>query len=174
MTTYRTNYTYAATSTAFTPGATPQDIFTLTGSATNNVYVIKMGITTTQTNAGTNAFFIAKRSTPNTTGTHAEPAIVSYDSNNPAATAVASQYTANPGANGTLVGYLWGGWVNSPAVATAGIGSGVLEVDFMDMFGQPVCLLSASEVLGWNFKGAALPGGLSVVSYVVWYESSKT
>lgn len=174
MTTYRSNYTYAAVSTAFTPGTAPVDIFTISGSSTNNVYVIKMGIACTQTTEGVNAFFLAKRSTANSGGTHAEPAIVPYNSNNPTASAVVSQYTANPTA-GSLVGYLWGGWVNSPKVTTAGTG-GIqgIEVDFEDMFGQPVSLLSASEVLGWNFKGATLPTGLSVIAYAVWYEVSKT
>ncbi len=173
MTTYRTQFTYRAVSTAFTPGATPVDVFTLTGSATTNCYVTRMGISTTQSTDGTNAFFIAKRSTANTGGTSANPAIVPLDSQNPAATAVATQYTANPTA-GVLVGYVWGGWVFSPLVTTAAAGTSLVEVDFMDMFGQPLTLLSASEVVGWNFKGAALPGGLSVIAYVEWYEQSKT
>jgi hypothetical protein len=174
MTVYRTNNTYVATSTAFTPGATPQDIFTITGSATTNVYVIKMGISTLQTTAGANAFFIAKRSTINTGGTSAAPAIVQYQSTNVAPTATVLQYTVTPVVNGNLIGYAWGGWINSPAVATAGIGSDLFEVDFIDKFGEAMTLLSASEVLGWNFKGAALPPGLSVIAYVVWYEASKT
>lgn len=151
------------------------DVFSITGSATRNIYVLKMGISTTQTTAGVNSFYIAKRSTANAGGTSAAPVIVPWNSNNPAVSASVLQYTANPTA-GTLVGYLWGGWVNSSAVATAGVGSGYqgVEVDFMDMFGQPVSLLSASEVLGWNFKGAALPTGLSVVAYAAWYEVSKT
>jgi hypothetical protein len=132
-----------------------------------------MGISCTQNAAGINPFFIAKRSTANTGGTSAAPGIVPYDSNNAAATATVLQYTANPVA-GVLVGYAWGGWVNSPVITTAGIGGVVTEIDFVTAYGQPMALLSAAEVLGWNFKGAALPAGLSVVAYVVWTESSKT
>lgn len=174
MTVYRTNYTYSAASSAFTPGATPTDIFSITGSASSNVYVVKMGISTTQTTEGVNAFFISKRSSANSGGTSAAPAIVPHNSNNPAVSASVLQYTANPTA-GTLVGYLWGGWVNSPKAATAGIGGfqGV-ELNFQDMFGQPICLLNTSEVLAWNFKGAALPSGLSVLAYCEWYEVSKS
>ena len=174
MTTYRTNYTYSAVSTAFTPGTAPVDVFSIAGSATSNIYVQKMGITTTQTTEGVNAWFLAKRSTANSGGTSAAPTIVPNNSNNPAVSASVLQYTANPTA-GSLVGYVWGGWVNAPKVTTAGVGGiqGV-EVDFEDMFGQPICLLSAAEVLAWNFKGASLPSGLSVIAYCAWYEISKS
>ena len=167
-------FTYSAVSTAFTPGATPVDIFSITGSATSNVYVQKMGISTTQGADGVNAFFIAKRSSANTGGTSAAPGIVTYDSNNPVATASVLQYTVNPTGAGVLVGYGWGGWVSSPVITTVSAGLIGIEVDFVTAYGQPIALLSASEVLAWNFKGAALPGGLSVIAYVVWTESSKT
>jgi hypothetical protein len=174
MTVYRTNYTYGAVSTAFTPGTAPTDVFAISGSVTSNVYVTKMGISTTQTTEGINAWFLAKRSTANTGGTSAAPGIVSHNSNNPAVSASVLQYTANP-TLGTLVGYVWGGWVNSPKAATAGVGGFQgIEVDFEDMFGQPICLLSTSEVLAWNFKGASLPSGLSVLAYCEWYEVSKS
>src|ERR1700676_4399413 len=131
---YRAENTYVATSTAFTPGAAPQDIFTITGSLVSNVYVLKMGLMTTQTVAGINAFFLSKRSTLNTGGVSAAPAIVQYDINNPVAPALVQQYTTTPAANGTLEGYAWGGWVNSPAIATAGIGTDFMEVNFSDSF----------------------------------------
>jgi len=171
MTTYRTNFTYAAASSAFSPPATPTDSFTITGSATSNVYVLKMGLSTTQGALGTNAWYLVKRSAANTGGTHAAPALVPYDSNNPAASATVLQYTVNPAALGAAVGPVWNGWVNSPVVTGQGMG---IEVDFMDMFGQPLTLLSAAEVLAWNFNGAALPAALSVLAYVVWYEVSKS
>lgn len=174
MTTYRTNYTYGVVSSAFTPGTAPTDVFTITGSSTSNIYVTKMGISTTQTTEGINAWFIAKRSTANSGGTSAAPTIVSHNSNNPAVSASVLQYTANPTA-GSLVGYVWGGWVNSPKVATAGVGGFQgIEVNFEDMFGQPITLLSASQVLAWNFQGATLPSGLSALAYCEWYESSKS
>jgi hypothetical protein len=166
---------YSATSTAFTPGATPQDVFTLTGSATTQVYVLHMSISTIQTTAGTNAWFLAKRSTANSGGTAATPTIVPLTSTNGAATAVARQYTANPTA-GTLVGYNWGSWINSPTVATAGIGgSQVTEAIQLETdLGQAVHLADETEVLGFNFKGAALPAGLSVIAHVEWIEVPKS
>lgn len=166
--------TYRAASSAFTPGTTPQDVFSLTGSATANVYVTKMGLSTTQSTSGVNAWFVAKRSTANAGGTHAEPAVVPVQSGSPAATAVVSQYTANPTA-GTLVGNVWNGWLDAPVVTTTGMGGlQGLELNFMSMYGQPIALLSAAEVLAWNFNGAALPSGLSVLAWIEWFEMSKS
>ena len=167
--------TFMAASSAFTPGATPQDVFTITGNATTNVYVLKMGISTNQTTAGSNAWFIAKRSAANTGGTPATVTAVPMNSNSAAASATLNQYTANPTA-GTLIGNMWSGFVNASAPATAGVGGyqGV-EVDFFatDTYCGPIALLSASEVLAWNFGGAALPTGLSVLAWVLWAESPK-
>jgi len=164
--------TFRATSSAVTPGATPQDVFTISGNSTTNVYVQKMGISTTQTTAGINAWFVAKRSTANTGGTSASVTVVPLNANY-SAHATVLQYTANPTA-GTLIGNLWGGFVEAPAPATAGIGNLIVEVDFQSMLGQPLALLSTADVLAWNFNGAALPTGLSVIAYVQWVEYSKT
>ncbi len=162
--------TYMAASTAFTPGTAPQDIFVIKGSATTKVYVLKMGLSSTQTTEGVNAWSLLKKSTANTGGTHAEPAVIPVQSGDAAATAVVSQYTANPTA-GTSLGPLWAGWLNSPKVTTAGVGSFQgLELDFETLLGQPVGLLNASEALAWNFGGASLPSGLSVLAWVLWIE----
>ena len=167
-------FTYMAASSAFTPGATPQDVFTITGNATTNVYVLKMGISTIQTTEGVNAWYLAKRSTANSGGTPATVTPVPVQSGNFAAGATVKQYTANPTA-GTLIANLWAGWLNSPKAATAGVGGlQGIELDFESMLGQPIALLSTAEVLSWNFNGAALPSGLSVLAWALWAESSKT
>jgi len=166
--------TYVACSSAFTPGATPQDVVTLTGSATKNIYVLEMGISTTQTTAGLNAWFIAKRSAANTAGTSAGLTEVSLQSTQSAATATGLQYTANPTA-GTLVGNIWNGWINSPDIAADGPGAlNSTVVNFESLIGKPLALLSAAEVVAWNFNGAALPAGLSVLAWIKWAESSKS
>lgn len=166
--------TYMACSSAFTPGATPQDIFSITGNATTNVYVQKMGISTTQTTEGVNAWFLAKRSTANSGGTSASVTAVPMQSGNAAAAATLLQYTANPTA-GTLIANMWAAWLNSPKVSTAGIGGlQGLELDFETMYGQPIALLSAAQVLAWNFGGNALPAGLSVLAWAQWFEIPKS
>lgn len=167
--------TYMAASSAFTPGTTPEDVFTITGNATRNVYVLKMGLSTTQTTAGTNAWFIKKRSTANTGGTSAAVTAVPLQSGNTAAAGTILQYTVTPTGVGTIIGSLWNGWVNSAKVDTAGVtGLEGFEVNFETQLGQPVALLSTSEVLSWSFGAAALPAGLSVLAWVQWAESSKS
>jgi hypothetical protein len=173
MTVYRTQFTYASASTAFTPGATPQDVFIIEGTTVDNIAVIKMGISTTQTTDGVNQWNIIKRSTLNTGGTSALVPIVSYDAQNPGSLTLVQQYTVNPTA-GVTAHIAWSGWVPSPTITTVGAGNNIVEVDFVDQFGQPMMLTGSTELLAWNFGGAALPAGLSVLAYVVWYESPKS
>jgi len=166
--------TFMASSTEFSAGTAPTDVFTISGNATTNVYVLRMGISTTQTTAGSNAWYVVKRSTANAGGTHASPTVVPFNSNATAGAATILQYTVNA-TTGTLVGKLWSGHLNSVAPATAGIGGydGVV-IDFLSPMSQPIALLSAAETLAWNFGGASLPVGMSVLAWVLWAESSKT
>ena len=159
---------FSAASAAFTPGATPQDVFTITGSATRRVTVTKMSITTVQTSAGMNAWSLVKRSTANTGGTSAAVTRVPFDDAYPAATATVLQYTANPTA-GTLIGNVWSGRVASPVPASAPTGDFEKTV-LNGGLGQPVILTGTTDVLAWNFGGAALPSGLSVQACVWWTE----
>lgn len=156
---------YRATSAPFTPGATPQDVFTITGSATRLVRVTAFGICTVQTTAGINSWLVNKRSTANTAGTSTAVTRVPNKTSHPAATATVLQYTANPTA-GTLVGSIWSGRVVSPAPASVGVCVG-RDLDY-SRYG--IELVGVGEVLAWNFGGAALPPGLSVQAVVGWEE----
>ena len=60
--------TFMASST-FTPAATPTDLVIIEGSSTKTVRVVSLVITTTNTAAGSQQFFLVKRSTADTTGT---------------------------------------------------------------------------------------------------------
>lgn len=161
---------FVAASAPFTPGATPQDVFTITGSATRLVQVLKFAITTVQTTAGMNAWAVVKRSSANTGGTSAPVTRVPLDDAYPAATATVLQYTANSTGGGTLIGNVWTGRVASPAIATASGGDfekSILNGGMM----QPVRLTGITDVLAWNFGGVALPSGLSVQACVWWTEN---
>ena len=157
---------FMAASAPFTPGATPQDVFTITGSATKVVRVTRLTISTVQTTAGMNAWLLVKRSTANTGGTSVAETAIPIDDSYPAATAVVRRYTANPTA-GTLIGSLWSGRIPSPAPATA------LAMTEKCLFDgrEAVILTGTTDVLAWNFNGAALPAGLSVQASVWWTES---
>lgn len=157
---------FMAASAPFTPGATPQDVFTITGSATRAVRVIRMGLSAVQTTAGMNFWQVVKRSTANTGGTSAPVTRVPLDKLYPAATATVLQYTANPTA-GTLIGNVWSGRIAAPAPATAvGNTEKIIELSM----GTFATLVGTADVLAWNFNGVALPAGLSLTPWVMWTE----
>lgn len=158
---------YRAASAPFTPGATPQDVFTITGSATRSVRVTGSGIYTVQTTAGINAWLLNRRSTANSGGTSAPVTAVADDPSYPAATATVRQYTANPTTAGTLVGSPWSGRIVSPAPASV---ASVIGKELDSLSRKPITLTGIGDVLAWNFNGAALPAALSVQAWVSWDE----
>lgn len=159
---------FAAASAPFTPGATPQDVFTISGSVSRTVQIVRMGITTIQTTAGLNRWDLVKRSTANSGGTSALLTGVPTDKAFPAPTATVRQYTANPTTPGTLVGALWSGRVASPLAASA---AGDFEKVIDGSKGLSLILTGTGDVLSWNFAGVALPTGLSVQAWVIWMEN---
>lgn len=161
---------YLAYTTSFTPGATPTDIFTITGSASKLIRVLSMFISVVQTTSGVNLWQIVKRSTANSGGTSAAVAQIRSDQNDAAATATVLQYTANP-TLGSTVGSVWTGHISSPALASVSLPAIIgAFVYFTEDLGKPIILRSTSDVLAWNFGGVALPAGLSVRAGVRWTE----
>lgn len=158
---------FVAASAPFTPGATPQDVFTITGSATRIVRVVRMGLSCLQTTAGMNSWQIVKRAAANTGGTSAPVTRVPLDDAYPAATATVLQYTANSTGGGTLIGAIWSGRIAAPAPATA-VGNTDKVIDMA--LGNLATLTGTTDVLAWNFNGVALPTGLSLTPWVMWTE----
>lgn len=152
-------------SATFTPGATPQDVCGIAGSGGKTVTVTSMELASTQTTAGVNGWVLLKRSTLNTAGTTQTPTTVALSPVFPAGTAAVRTYTANPTA-GTLVGTIWSGVVASPAPATATTSLLGQRLDF----DKPGLTLGPTDLLAWNFNGAALPTGLSVRCTIAWTE----
>lgn len=160
---------YRAATTAFTPGSTPFDVATITGSASKTVKVTHTCLTGVQTNAGVNSWFIIKRSAANSGGTSTDVTEVPSDSNSEAASATVLNYTVNP-TTSSPVGLIWSGKVVAAAPAgSAGNLQGVC-VDLTELYGQPIVLRGTGEVLAWNFGGAALPAGLSIHVTFAWTE----
>jgi hypothetical protein len=167
---------YMASST-FTPPATPTDMVTITGSATKTVRVLALYLGTQNTAAGSQTFFVIKRSTANTGGTFVTATNVPLDSNNNAATAVAGHYTANPAALGTAVGTIRNIRRASPVLVPATF-AGVVEDSGIDLlnFGdnslldQPLTLRGVAQQLAINFNGAALVAGQIHNWWALWVE----
>lgn len=168
--------TFMASGT-FTPAATPSDIIKIIGSATKTIRVVSLKLVTTNTAAGSQQFFLIKRSADDTGGTFVAATLVPVDSNNSAATAVVGHYTANPAALGTAVGTLRTERVASP-VAVPATFAGVKEdagFDFLSLgsnmlLDQPITLRGTTQVLAVNFNGAALVAGQTHAYSIVWIE----
>lgn len=169
--------TFAASGT-FTPAATPTDMVIIEGSATKTIRVMSMRIGTTNTAAGSQQFFLIKRSTADTTGTFVAATQVPLDSANAAGTANrVGHFTANPGALGTAVGTINSVRVASPAAIPASF-AGIREISEVDLLvwmdssllDQPVTLRGVAQTLAINFGGAALVAGQTHAYNIVWIE----
>jgi len=168
-----------AISSAFTPAATPTDLVIIEGSATKTVRVLSCVIGTTNTAAGSQEFFLIKRSAADTTGAFVSAGTpVPLDSNN----AVSSvnrvgHFTANPGALGAAVGTINRTRVASP-VLVPGSFAGVVDIaefELIPWFGnslldQPITLRGVAQTLAVNFNGAALVAGQVHTYRLVWIE----
>lgn len=161
--------TYSAAAAAIAPPATPTDICKISGSATKTIYVHRVEISSTQTTAGTNTFFLVKRSTDNAGGTSAAMTAIPFVSVSPAAGATILSYTGNP-TLGTTVGNVKALHLFSPAPGSVAVPS-IGAWDFnLNPDTQAFVLSGANEVLSVNFAGAALPTGLSVNCSFSWSE----
>lgn len=156
--------TYAAAAT-FTVAASPTDIFTLTGSATKTIRVVRLTINGTNTGNTNIVTAVTKRSTANSGGTSTTPAAVPLDSNSAAGTAVARAYTANP-TLGTAVGDIRIDSAFFPTLASSNAGTDVIY-EFWDA--API-LRGTAEVLAINLKGTAITGTTVVAIDVTWTE----
>lgn len=160
--------TYSSSVNSLTPPATPTDMVTITGSASKTIRVLKMILTCVQNTAGTNTFFIVKRSTANTAGTPVAQTEMPYDSNFPTASAVVVAYTGNP-TLGTTVGTIEARKVFTPANNTAVMRENIF--DFSAGGTKPgIVLRGTGQVLALNFNGAALPAGLNINCTIEWTE----
>lgn len=158
--------TYNGASLNIVPALTATDIFTITGSASKTIRVIKVGIAGVATAAGVISVVLLKRSTANTVGTSAAVTAVPLDSNSAAASGTVLSYTANP-TTGNLVGNIVTPKVLFPAAAS--VANGYVEFEFGNQAGQAIVLRGTAQVLAVNFAGVTLAGG-SVSCYVQWTE----
>jgi len=163
----------------FTPAATPTDLVIIEGSATKTIRIVRIKIITTNTAAGSQQFFLIKRSTADTTGTFVSAGTpVPLDSTNAAATVNrAGHFTANPGALGTAVGTMNIIRAASPVAIPATFAGIVDEAgyDLLDHYvnsqlDQLVTLRGVAQTLAINFNGAALVAGQTHAYTIVWVE----
>lgn len=173
---WQSKASYLAAGT-FTPAATPTDLVIIEGSATKTVRVVSMKIFTTNTAAGSQQFFLIKRSTADTTGTFVAATAVPVDSADAAATVNrVGHFTANPGALGTSVGNAYVTRVGSPAAVPASF-AGVMQEAAVEMIPKVtsglerlLTLRGVAQCLAINFNGAALVAGQTHAYFIQWTE----
>jgi hypothetical protein len=158
---------YSATGSAFVPAATATDIYLISGSNTKTIRIHKVSVsgTTTSGSAIKCTIKLIKRSTANTGGTSVTSTIVSHDSNNATATAVAKHYTANPTV-GTDAGTIRS---ITNSFQSSGITKGSIDFDFVNDGGQPVILRGTGQNLAVNLNSTTITGGVISVS-IEWSE----
>jgi hypothetical protein len=161
--------TYSATSAiAFASAASPTDIFTITGSNSKTVRILRIGFSATQTTAGTANVLLIKRLSANAGGTSAAATSAPHDSTDSAATATVLNYTANPTSLGTSVGTVRAVRAFIPTTGTAAA-SQYYEFDVGDRAEKAIILRGNTQVLSVNLNSTTVSGGLWTI-WVEWTE----
>jgi hypothetical protein len=167
--------TYAAAGT-FTPVATPTDLITIHGSATKNVRVVSVFVTTTTTSAGSIELKLVKRSTADSGAGFNPATAVPFDSADGAATANVGHWTTNP-TLGTAVGNTNIVRIATP-VATPASFAGIVEDAGKELLpwyansllDKPIVLRGVAQALAVHFGGLSLVAGQTHAYRVVWIE----
>ena len=166
-------YTYSIATGSFTPAATPTDMLALANPSAANpannklIRVIKARITGTSTSAAPFEFAFLLRSTADGTGTHTNPVPVAHDSNDPAAVATVTQWSANPATLGTLIGT-----IEDQNITLAGgtaVGS-ILDLDLPSL-GKSV-ILRPGQFFCVNGLSGTVPGGGKFTIRLSWTEEN--
>jgi hypothetical protein len=154
--------TYTAYTAAFTAATTATDIFTIQGSATKIIRILRVEIYVTQTTAAAGNIFLIKRSAANTGGTSVAATRAPFDSVSAAATATVQHYTANPTALGASVGNIraFRGIVPAP---TTVINNPVASWEFGTKSGSAIVLRNINELLAVNLSGVTITGNSFII-----------
>ena len=158
--TYRSSIVALATVT----GAT--DVFTLIGSGTKTIRVLRVGVGgTINTAAQYVDINLFKRAAADTAGASTAPAVVPLDSNDAAGSAVTAAYTANPTINSTSPGVVAAARYFAALTGTPALLSPQLEFTFGDKNGRGLVLRGVAQTLCVNLNA---PGNAGV--FDIWME----
>jgi len=150
--------------------SSPQDIFTIAGSASKTIRVTKIIVTGQSNNTanGSNLIYLLRRSAADAGGTASTPNASPLDVNNTAASATVAFYTANPTTPGAIAGtldvcrlFVQAGTAQAPQACRFEYG---VNND------QVAVLRGSSDVLALNLAGTSLPAGGVLDIDVEWTE----
>lgn len=153
-----TRATYSA-SAQLAPAATATDVFTITGSATKTVRILRVQLTGQATAAANVVIALAKRSAANTGGTSAAITAVPHDSTDAAATATVLNYSVNPAGLGALVDNPRRQLLALPASSSPAFGATPVVWEFTTRNGKGIVLRGIAQVLAINLLGQTVTGG---------------
>lgn len=164
--------TYSGGIIAFSPQATPQDFFTLTGNALVVASLRRVEVWIGATAAAAMELQLVYNTAPDTGGTAAVPVAVPLDPNDIAASCALAAYSVAPTA-GTTTGIIACGRVLGPILNGAGAAE-PLVWDFSDANDKPPKLRNANQQIALNGNGAALPSGIKFSIRFTWTEIPAT
>ena len=164
-----TKATYSATSAiGFASATNATDIFTITGSASKIIRIVRIAFSAQVTTAGVANVLLIKRSAANTGGTSTAATAVEHDTTDPAATATVLSYTANPSALGAALGTVRAARIFIPTSGTD-TSDFVNEWDFGTGPDKTIVLRGTAQVLAINLNATTVTGG-TWTCYVEWTE----
>jgi hypothetical protein len=161
--------TYSAYINAFTPQATPQDFFTLTGNPLVVCRLLMIEIFYAATAAAAYEIGLYYNSAVNTAGTSTAPTAVTHDPNDAAAVCAVAAYTVAPTA-GTHTGLIRAGRVVGGTVTGGGSGIQPLIWTWTSINDKAYVLRNANQQIALNGFGAALPAGSVFEIGITWSE----
>lgn len=161
--------TYSASVTALATATSATDFVTLTGSASATVRLTHAECAGTAATEGVATVQAVVRSTANTSGTSAAMVAQQHDSLDPAATATALSYTANP-TLGTSTAILRSGKMLLPLATTSVTTPTGISWDFGREDSEAVTLRGIAQVFALNGNGATLAATASVNCSLTWTE----
>ena len=166
--------TFAAASSYTAPAASTTDFWTIYGSSTKTIKVLRVEVAyTTSYTPAADKYFLIRRSTANSGGTSTLLTNVPLDSTNASGTAAVRIYTDNPSSLGTSVGNIATGRIISCSDAIGSwaliaASSGAIVVFDSKIAGQPIVLRGTEQGLCLNFNGvapASTPSSIAVTVY---------
>jgi hypothetical protein len=164
--------TYSAGFLGVASATTATDLFTITGSATKVIRILRLYISGTQNSPGPGNILLIKRSTANAGGTSTTATNTPYDSQNPAGAATVRAYTANPTTLGTSVGNVAAAKIFITATSGSGGADGLDATKTFEFgFGpdQAIVLRGATQVLAINLNSITYAGS-AFDFFVEWTE----
>jgi len=162
--------TYAAAWAAFAPVATPTNIFSITGSATKTIRVLRIGFSATRTTATVTNVQLNRYTSALTGGTPVAPtAVVKYDTNSANSTATAVTYTANTTGGGAGTANIRNIKMVVPTATPTGASQNEYIFDYTANYSESLVLRGTSEVIALTLLSTTMTGG-SVCMWVEWTE----